>query len=34
MFVMLRVQGLDSSVNKEFKREKLVNSNTIIHSPL
>ncbi len=33
MFVRLRVQGFDSSVNKEFQKEKLVNSKTIIYSP-
>ena len=29
MFVRLRVQGFESSVNKVFQKEKLVNSNTI-----
>jgi hypothetical protein len=33
MFVRLRVQGFESSVNKEFQKKKLVNSKTIIHSP-
>ncbi len=28
MFVWLRVQGFESSVNKEFQKEKLVNSKT------
>jgi hypothetical protein len=33
MFVWLRVQGFDSSVNKVFQKEKLVNSKTInLHS--
>jgi hypothetical protein len=30
---MLRVQGFESSVNKVFQKEKLVNSKTIIYSP-
>jgi hypothetical protein len=34
MFVRLRVQGFESSVNKEFQMEKLVNSKTIICSPV
>jgi hypothetical protein len=29
MFVWLRVQGFESSVNKVFQKEKLVNSKTI-----
>jgi hypothetical protein len=29
MFVWLRVQGFESSVNKVFQEEKLVNSKTI-----
>jgi hypothetical protein len=29
MFVLLRVQGFESSVNKVFQKEKLVNSKTI-----
>ncbi len=29
MCVWLRVQGFESSVNKEFQKEKLVNSKTI-----
>jgi len=29
MFVWLRVQGFESSVNKVFQKEKLVNSDTI-----
>jgi hypothetical protein len=33
MFVWLRVQGFESSVNKVFQKEKLVNSKTIIYSP-
>jgi hypothetical protein len=33
MFVLLRVQGFESSVNKVFQNEKLVNSKTIIYSP-
>jgi hypothetical protein len=33
MFVRLRVQGFESSVNKVFQKEKLVNSETIIYSP-
>jgi hypothetical protein len=33
MFVRLTVQGFESSVNKVFQKEKLVNSKTIIHSP-
>jgi hypothetical protein len=28
MFVWLRVQGFESSVNKEFQMKKLVNSKT------
>ncbi len=34
MFVRLRVQGFESSVNKEFQKKKLVNSKTIIYGPL
>jgi hypothetical protein len=34
MFVRLRVQGFESSVSTEFQKEKLVNSKTIIYSPL
>ncbi len=35
MFVRLRVQGFESSVNKVFQKETLVNSKTIkIYSPL
>jgi hypothetical protein len=30
MFVRLRVQGFESSVNKVLQKEKLVNSKTII----
>ncbi len=30
MFVRLRVQGFESSVNKVFQKEKLVNSKTIV----
>jgi hypothetical protein len=33
MFVRLRVQDFESSVNKVFQKEKLVNSKTIIYSP-
>jgi hypothetical protein len=33
MFVWLRMQGFESSVNKVFQKEKLVNSKTIIYSP-
>ncbi len=33
MFVRLRVQGFESSVNKVFQKEKLVNSKTITYSP-
>jgi hypothetical protein len=33
MFVRPRVQGFERSVNKEFQKEKLVNSKTIIYSP-
>jgi hypothetical protein len=33
MFGRLRVQGFESSVNKVFQKEKLVNSKTIIYSP-
>jgi len=29
MFLWLRVQGFESSVNKVFQKEKLVNSKTI-----
>jgi hypothetical protein len=29
MFVWLRVQGIESSVNKVFQKEKLVNSKAI-----
>jgi hypothetical protein len=29
MFVWLRVQGFETSVNKVFQKEKLVNSKTI-----
>jgi hypothetical protein len=29
MFVWLRMQGFESSVNKVFQKEKLVNSKTI-----
>jgi hypothetical protein len=29
MFVWLRVQGFESSVNKVFQKEKLINSKTI-----
>jgi hypothetical protein len=32
MFVWLRTQGFESSVNKVFQKEKLVNSKTIINS--
>ncbi len=32
-FVRLRVQGFETSVNKVFQKEKLVNSKTIIYSP-
>jgi hypothetical protein len=35
MFVWLRRQGFESSVNKVFQEEKLINSKTIkIYSPL
>jgi hypothetical protein len=35
MFIWLRRQGLESSVNKVFQKEKLVNSKTKkIYSPL
>ncbi len=35
VYVWLRVQGLESSVNKVFQKEKLVNSKTInYNSPL
>jgi hypothetical protein len=33
MLVRIRVQGFESSVNKVFQKEKLVNSKTIIYSP-
>ncbi len=33
MFVRLRVQGFEISVNKVFQKEKLVNSMAIIYSP-
>jgi hypothetical protein len=33
MFVRLRVQGFEISVNKEFQKKKLVNSKTMIYSP-
>ncbi len=33
MFVRLRVQGFESSVDKEFHKKKLVNSKTVIYSP-
>ncbi len=33
MFVWLRVQGFESSINKVFQKEKLVNSKTKIYSP-
>jgi hypothetical protein len=33
MFVRLRVQGFERSVNKEFQKKRLVNSKTIINSP-
>jgi hypothetical protein len=33
MFVWLRVQGFEISVNKVFQKEKLVNSKTIIYNP-
>jgi hypothetical protein len=33
MFVRLRVQGFESSVNKEFQKKKLVDSKTMIYSP-
>jgi hypothetical protein len=33
MFVRLRVQSFESSVNKEFQEKKLVNSKTMIYSP-
>jgi hypothetical protein len=33
MFVMLRLQGFESSVDKVFQKGKLVNSKTIIYSP-
>jgi hypothetical protein len=33
MFVWLRGQGFESSVNKVFQKEKLVNSKTKIYSP-
>jgi len=33
MFVRLRAQGFESSVNKEFQKKKLVNSKTRIYSP-
>jgi hypothetical protein len=33
MFVRLRVQGFESSVNKEFQKKKLVDSETLIYSP-
>jgi hypothetical protein len=32
MFVWLRGQGFESSVNKVFQKEKLVNSKTINHN--
>ncbi len=32
MFVRLRVQGFESSVNKEFQRKKLVNSGNDLQS--
>ncbi len=34
MFVRQRVQGFESSVNEKFQWEKLVNSKTILYSPL
>jgi hypothetical protein len=35
MFVWLRVQGFESTVNKVFQKKKLVNSKTVkIYSPL
>jgi hypothetical protein len=33
MFVGLRVQGYESSVNKQFQKKKLVNLKTMIYSP-
>jgi hypothetical protein len=33
MFVWLRVQGFESSVNKVFQKEKVVHSKTIIYFP-
>jgi hypothetical protein len=33
MFVWLKVQGFESSINKVFQKEKLVNSKTKIYSP-
>ncbi len=33
MFVWLRVQGFESSVNKVFQKKKLVNSKTKIYIP-
>jgi hypothetical protein len=33
MFVGPRVQGFESSVNKEFQKKKLVNSKPMIYSP-
>jgi len=33
MFVRLRVQCIESSLNKEFQEKKLVNSKTMIYSP-
>jgi hypothetical protein len=33
MFVRLRVQGFESSVNRVFQKEKLVSSKTMIYSP-
>ncbi len=34
MFVRLRAQGFDSSVNKVFQREMLVNSKMMFYSPI
>jgi hypothetical protein len=35
MFVWLRRQGFESSVNKVFQKEKLINSKTIkVYGPL
>jgi hypothetical protein len=32
MFVRLKMQGFESSVNKEFQKKKLINSKTILQS--